>query len=323
MTQFKSQSNPEIAWQRIHMLRQAFLNARGGLPDYWADDELLLAYDETLAQRIRWKWRGVWQALPHTTHLPRTLVDLGCGTGAASREILSLAEGLFDKVVLIDRSSRAVRFASQKIHEEFAGIKIETRISNEPYLVLVSHILSELSDDDLNALLPLINRATAIIWVESGRHPESRRLSLIRDTLRSSHKILAPCPHQSACGMLREGQEDNWCHFRAPVPREVHHSARWREISKQLGIDLRSLPVAYLFARSDWSEPSLETEDLVQILAGSRTFKGFVRYNGCHESGVFTRDYLKRHSKDVFERLSEPELTSRLSLRKDLRHGPL
>ncbi|RZA25806.1 MAG: hypothetical protein EOP10_05745 [Proteobacteria bacterium] len=322
MSQTKPQSSPNIAFSRIHKLRQSYLNAQGYLPDYWADDELLTAYDETLAQRIRWKWRAVWGALPETSTLPRTLVDLGCGTGAASREVLSLAQENFDRVVLLDRSARAVQFASRKIHQEFPQIKVETKIPKEPYLLLVSHVFSELPDEGLRDFLSLLIEADSILWVEPGRHQESRRLSRLRETLRATHTFLAPCPHQSLCGMLKDGEEENWCHFRAPVPREVHHSAYWREVSKQLGIDLRSLPVAYLYARK-LPNLALDAGDTVQVLAGSRTFKGYVRFHGCHESKVFRQDFMKRHSKTLFEELSEPDLTTRLSLRKDLSHGPL
>ena len=78
------------SWKRLHNLRQSYLKADSDLPDYWQDDELLLAYDQTLAERIRWKWRAVLDALPMPiAELPQTLVDWGCGTAGASREVLS------------------------------------------------------------------------------------------------------------------------------------------------------------------------------------------------------------------------------------------
>jgi hypothetical protein len=109
--------------------------------------------------------------------------------------------------------------------------------------------------------------------------------------------------------MLREGQEENWCHFKAPVPKEVHHSAFWRECAKQLGVDLRSLPVAYLFAKR--MAPQAETIDELRILAGSRQYKGYTRFNACHQSGIIQGEYMKRKSKKIYEALAEPGLDSK------------
>lgn len=308
MSKLLESSSP--AWKRLQKLRQSYLAAKGFLPDYWADEELLQAYDETLAQRIRWKWRAVWEALP-ATDLPRIIVDLACGSGAASREVLSLDSDRFDAVVPLDRSRRAVEFAGARIRAEFPLVRVLQEIpAGEKYLLLVSHVFSELPEEGLEAFRPLLKGAEAIVWVESGRHQESRRLVSLRESLRSTHHFLAPCPHQGICGMLREGQEENWCHFRAPVPKEVHHSAFWREAAKQLGIDLRALPVAYIFAQRG---SGVDT-DQVQILAGSREFKGFVRYHGCHREKVFSADFMKRYSKVIFDELSSPDVSQRFSL---------
>ncbi|MBC7661074.1 MAG: hypothetical protein H7249_15355 [Chitinophagaceae bacterium] len=302
----------ESAWKKIQKLRQSYLNANGDLPDYWQDDELLKAYDETLAMRIRWKWRAVLDALPlPLTDLPNIIVDWGCGTGGATREVLSQASQPehFKKVIFMDRSSRAVKFATRKTSEEFPFIKYGIKVDDEPFLLLISHVFSELPEAELKKLLPLLHKASALIWVESGRPLESRRLSALREGLRSTHSFLAPCPHQGLCGMLVPEQLENWCHFKAPVPKEVHHSAFWRECSKQLGFDLRSLPVAYLFA----VHHPLKTDndgDHVRVLAGSRKLKGYTRYHGCKTSGVFEAEFMKRYSKQIYESLAEPGLHS-------------
>ncbi len=320
-----SATTQNLAWKRLQKLRQSYLTAQGFLADYWSDDELLEAYDETLAQRIRWKWRAVWEALPQVA-LPETLVDLACGTGAASREILLQSPGRFKKVVLLDRSTRAVRFAADKIRTEFPYVKVETQLAQgESYFLLVSHVFSELPEDAMGTFRVYLSNAEAFLWLESGRHQESRRLSRLREDMKPSHQILAPCPHQALCGMLKEGQEANWCHFRAEVPREVHQSAFWREASKQLGIDLRALPVAYLFGKSGITQRKDEPSK-AQILAGSKSYKGYVRYHACHESQVFVADFMKRHSKEIYASLEEPAIDLRYSLSdlgKEDRNGSL
>jgi len=298
------------SWKRLQKLRQSYLNAQGFLPDYWEDDQLLLAYDETLAERIRWKWRAVIEALPTPVgELPTTLIDWGCGTGGASREFLKQYPNHFKKIILLDRSSRAVAFAAQRIRKEFPQVLVEMKLpAGEAHILLVSHVLSELPAEEVKKLMGLAVRAPYLLWVESGRPQESRKLSGLRAELLRSHQVLAPCPHQGVCGMLREGQEENWCHFKAPVPREVHHSAFWRECSKQLGFDLRSLPVAYLFARLGKGD-SIGGSHL-RILAGSRQFKGYTRFHACREEGVIEAEFMKRHSKKIYEALADPGLDS-------------
>jgi SAM-dependent methyltransferase len=302
------------SWKRIQKLRQSYLDAKGFLPDYWQDDELLLAYDETLAQRIRWKWRAVIDVLPLPVEaFPKTLVDWGCGTGGASREFLSMHPAHFERLILLDRSSRAVSFAARKVKSEHAKIVVDTKLSDvdEGFTLLISHVLSELPDEELRKLMPLVEAASVVLWVEAGRPQESRRLSTIRSQLMASHHFLAPCPHQDICGMLREGQEENWCHFKAPVPKEVHHSAFWRECAKQLGVDLRSLPVAYLFAQRLKVDSPRSDADELRILAGSRQYKGYTRFNACHRSGIIQAEFMKRHSKKIYEALAEPGLESK------------
>ncbi len=301
-----------LSWKRIQKLRQSYLNARAFLPDYWEDDELLLAYDETLAERIRWKLRAVIAVLPTPqSELPTTLIDWGCGTGGASREMLACFPDHFKKIILLDRSPRAVAFASRKIKEVYPQLTVEGKmpLGPEPHLLLISHVLSELPDEEVKKLRSLVAKAPYLLWVESGRPQESRKLSLLREDLRRSHQVLAPCPHQQRCGMLHDGQEENWCHFKAPVPSEAHLSAFWRECSQQLGFDLRSLPVAYLFARLGKDLAPID-EDRLRILAGSRQFKGYTRFHACHVTGVIQADYRKRASKNIYKALADPGLDS-------------
>lgn len=74
----------------LRRLREGFLQGTAGDADYWRSQEELQLYDQTFAKRIGWKWDAVLGELqlrgwrPHGTRL----VDLGCGTGMASRRVL-------------------------------------------------------------------------------------------------------------------------------------------------------------------------------------------------------------------------------------------
>jgi SAM-dependent methyltransferase len=302
-------------WDLIQKMRQGFLDTDGHLPDYWHDERWLSAYDQTLAQRIRWKWQAVLEALgsrwAQLTGVTR-IVDWGCGTGMATRSFLATGVIPSPKVSLFDRSSGAMRFAAQAIQRECPAAEIEpmkkVQLPDEPFVLLVSHVLSELDERTFDDLKKLAAAAALVLWVEPGRSLESRRLSLVRDGLLSTHHILGPCHHEKACGALQAGRENDWCHFFAPVPREVHQSAFWREFSRRMKVDLRSLPVSWLaLVRLQHYTGFKELQDEAVIISRPRVFKGYCRWLACTSAGLCSGDFQKKHDKKIFEALSEPE----------------
>jgi hypothetical protein len=314
-------------WDLIQKMRQGFLDTDGHLPDYWHDERWLSAYDQTLAQRIRWKWQAVLDVLTEALSQLQGLthvVDWGCGTGIATRSFL--AKGLMPKarVSLFDRSIGAMRFAAGEIQKECPGAQVELmkklQLPQEPFVLLVSHVLSELDERSFAELQTLAATAALVIWVEPGRTLESRRLSQVRDEVARTHHILGPCRHQKPCGALQPGREKDWCHFFAPVPREVHQSAFWREFSKRMKVDLRSLPVSWLaVVQAQFYSGSQEETDEAVILSRPRAFKGHCRWLACTSAGLCSGDFQKKHDKDIDEALREPKFMTALPQNKLIR----
>lgn len=307
-----------IDWSQLQALRQAYLEAKGFLPDYWQNEQLLEAYDLTLAARIGWKWEAVLAVLAtrlnaQVLQAPR-LVDWGCGTGMASRTLLGSGLARCETVHLYDRSARATQFAARRLREGFPPQKLKIELSlpraEEAFGLVVSHVLSELPTPAQEELFQLCERALWVIWVEAGRPQESRLLSQIRDRLLPAKTILAPCPHGEGCGMLKEEQESNWCHFFAPVPQFVFRSAAWRSYSQQLGIDLRSLPVSFIIAVDSSLRLEVRAEEVepVRIIGRSRHHKAYSRWVGCHKSGILAGDFFKRRSREIYKNLQDPGL---------------
>lgn len=74
-------------WAILREMRKNFLQLEpNSTKDYWQSEEALLAYDETFARRIRWKWDAVLDELVNRLKvLPQgRILDYGCGTAVAS-----------------------------------------------------------------------------------------------------------------------------------------------------------------------------------------------------------------------------------------------
>jgi hypothetical protein len=248
--------------QRLQRLRGLFIEQTlrdRAHASYWRDDEDLQAYDLTLAARIRWKWAGVLNYIndlgwkwPSNIHI----WDWGCGTGAASRTFLELNTSHAQTVFLTDRDTKAMSFAKKalKIMEaERDGFALSVHTeeppkNNEvPIVLLVSHVVNELDDKGKRALQQAVNQSDLILMIEPGSRESSHGLGRLMTEWTDNLTVLAPCPHQMGCPIIRENRPDDWCHFFVKPPSWVFQDAQWAQWSRELGIDLRSLPVSYQF----------------------------------------------------------------------------
>ena len=149
----------ELDWRTLDELRAAYLDGSAGAADYWKNDTLLAGYDATFARRIAWKWHWVFAELDRRGWSPPegAVVDFGCGTGVAVREVLGKYEG-FQEVGLHDRSARALTFAAATVRREFPSVTVSTRPPEACGLLLVSHVVAELDEAGTTALLAQVER---------------------------------------------------------------------------------------------------------------------------------------------------------------------
>jgi ribosomal protein RSM22 (predicted rRNA methylase) len=285
-------------------LRERFLAGTAAAADYWRSPDDLARYDATFAERIGWKWDAVLRELALRRWQPkcRRVVDWGCGSGVAGRRVLAEWSSLASYSAH-DRSPLAVQFATQQVRDRFPKVEIDPHIEvDADTLLVLSHVLSELSAPQLDDLLALADRAGAILWVEAGTHAESRRLIAVRERLRSrttggppvpaedhgpaargTFTSIAPCTHAAPCGLLASENARHWCHHFARVPSEIFQDARWMEFGRELGIDLRSLPYCFLVLAR---EPPSPLENFSRILGKPRECKGHAKVLSCQADGV-------------------------------------
>lgn len=296
----------DFDWEDLAELRAAYLEGTAGVADYWASDSLVRAYDATFARRIAWKWHHVFRDLARLSWTPPqgAVHDWGCGTGVAAREWLGHfgTEGV-GQVSASDRSARAQRFATEAVRREFPAVSAAPRAGDEISVFLVSHVLTELNDTGLAEMLAMARRAQCVVIVEPGTRDASARLVKVRELLRDEFAPVAPCLHSGTCGLLAGDRLHDWCHFFATPPSEVFQDAGWAFFSREMGIDLRALPLSYLVMDKRPVPP--RPPQAVRLLGSHRIYKGYALLQACTESGVDERRLTKRTDPLFFRRLGK------------------
>jgi hypothetical protein len=291
-----------LDWERLRELRHRFLE--NASENYWKDPHDLELYDLIYAQRIGWKWEAVLQQLSNVGWKPcaEQLLDWGCGTGIASRRVAAWSG--IQRIGLFDQSPLATAFAREKHLEEKREMFFwnEKNVFETPTLFLISHVLSELSDTELHELATLAARASEVIWVEPGSHELSRKLGSVRNIfINAGHHLIAPCVHNQPCPMFEQKNSHDWCHFFAPPPTEIFQSSLWHEASRELGIDLRSLPYSYLAFSRHHHPSAIGSKE--RLIGYPRALKAHGKILCCGTSGLCERTLQKRDNPALFKRL--------------------
>ncbi|MEI6051607.1 MAG: small ribosomal subunit Rsm22 family protein [Opitutaceae bacterium] len=301
----------QLDWSALDRLRTGFLSGSAAAGPYWQSLSDLANYDFTYGARIGWKWDAVLAELSLRNWRPsaRTVLDWGCGSGVAARRVLAAFGGsdYFTQLHVWDHSPLAVDFSAAAAKAEFPLLNVtaappEVLIGQAPIgLLVISHVLNELDPTARAQLDALIARATAILWVEPGTHEVSRQLGSIRETLRMSFSVIAPCTHAGACGMFLAEHSRDWCHFFARPPTEIFATPDWVKFGQRAGIDLRSLPYAF-FVLDRAPTPSAPM-DLARIIGRPEHFKPYARFLNCDANGLNELELLKRSDPALYKQL--------------------
>lgn len=322
----------KLDWEVLDRLRQTFLSDDKTAGPYWHTITDLECYNLTYGERIGWKWDAVLAELRRRGWTPpagataaggepsRTILDWGCGSGVAGRRCVDFfGAGNFAALLVHDHSELAMDYSEHLGRKQFPALTVSRADaswlrSDEPIDVLVlSHVLNELDEAACAELSTLCARARTILWVEPGTHEVSRALGGWREKLRAAGlQAVAPCPHNTACGVLAAGNERHWCHFFASPPPSLYADSGWVKFGQRAGIDLRSLP--YCFLVLDRPTPSLRPASRLNnaepvsvglscILGEPRHYKGYAKVFNCDASGVSELMLQKRDAPELFKSL--------------------
>jgi SAM-dependent methyltransferase len=302
----------QLDWSTLDRLREGFLTGRASPGVYWKSRDDVAAYDRTYGERIGWKWDQVLRELRLRGWRPasRSVFDWGCGSGIASRRLVDFFDAKnFESLTLWDHAPVASEYATSEASARWPDLSVSAATpgllaSSEPIgLLLISHVLNELSDDQLTELQSLCSRAREIVWVEAGTHEVSRKLGGVRDALvvNAGFAIVAPCTHQLACPIFTNGNERHWCHFFAPPPSEIFSDPNWVRFGQRAGIDLRSLP--YSFIALDRASDRPRTTVLSRVIGRPEHFKPYCRWLNCDDTGLAELELPKRADSTLFKQL--------------------
>jgi hypothetical protein len=299
-----------IDWPALERLRAAFLAGTAGQADYWDSDATLAGYDATFAQRIGWKWDYVLAELQRRGWVPPggPLVDWGCGSGIAHRAYLDwFGANAVSEARLWDRSARAVRFAAGRAAAKYPGLKVATGTGATGAegltgaTVLLSHVLTELTPDQLAALEASLLGAAAIVWVEPGTYEVSLTLIALRERLRRQFHVVAPCLHGERCGILAPENERHWCHHFASPPPGVFTDPDWGKFSHLMNVDLRDLPVSFLVLDRRPAPPA--PPGAVRVIGRPRLYKPHALLQGCDAAGVSEKRLTRRAHPETWRNI--------------------
>lgn len=328
----------ELDWNALDRLRERFLQGPAGAGAYWETTADLASYDLTYGERIGWKWDHVLRELrlrgwhPNSGDERPSVLDWGCGSGVASRRVIEFfGPEQFSSLTVWDHSPLASDFAAGAARTAFPKLPVQEAtpgfLAPHPRigLLLLSHVLNELKPEELDSLRTLAARAHAVLWVEPGTHEISRRLGTMREQLRAGGaRVVAPCTHENECPMFALGNERDWCHFFAPPPSEIYADSNWVKFGQRAGIDLRSLPYAFIAldrrklpvvapvsdpqvavnaGPENAADASVARPDLSRIIGRPEHFKPYARWLNCDATGLTMLELPKRADPALFKQL--------------------
>lgn len=183
---------------------------------------------------------------------PGTVWDLGGGPGV----LTAAASVLWPNAAftLTDLREEALRWAEARLKPLSVQVtchrqRLPELPDGQPDLVLLGHVLNELTEGDQLRLLTAVKARLAtggrILILEPALRTTMRRLMALREELRTSpFTIQAPCPCLGSCPMLP--LERQWC-----VAELAWEPPGWfRALDETAGLDRRSLSFAYLLVQN-------------------------------------------------------------------------
>lgn len=255
------------------------------------------------AYRMPATWGAVRAALAATAArlpelAPRSLVDVGGGTGAAAWAAVEVFRASLNDVAVLDQVADTLELGRRLARDAFSGAlrHAEWRQVRFPAeipaadLVTVSYVLSELAQDAQEVLVrTAAEHAETIAVIEPGTPDGYQRIMAARDVLLGTGmRVAAPCPHSDTCPLL--GTRD-WCHFASRIQRSPLHR---RLKSADLGHEDEKF--AYVVA----TRVPVAASPAGRILRHPQIRKGLVMMQVCQADGTTAQTLVSKRQGDTY-----------------------
>ncbi|CAN7542612.1 rRNA methyltransferase [Terrabacter sp. LjRoot27] len=240
---------------------------------------------------------------------PRSLLDLGGGTGAAAWAAAGAFESL-ESVTVLDQVEDALALGRELVDDASSpalrGATFRRAVAGawpavEADLVTVSYVLSELDEAQQDALVAdAMRRGRAVVVAEPGTPDGYARVLRVRAALLAAGwTLLGPCPHSAECPLAH----GDWCHFAARVSRSAEHRR------------LKGAELSYEDEKYSWVaaaapgvlEPPRAEERSGRILRHPLKRKGFVEFQVCRPDGTAGREVVSKKAGERYRRARDAE----------------
>ena len=282
--------------------------------EYSRDERMLLAYGLFFFPQTFVRVQLVLEELSAfrlPSFRPRRILDLGCGSGAATFAALAHFPDLAIEARAIDKSRPFLKWAEQlfdanrtlwprAVLRTGEGDLFSVRGVESWDLILASFALNEAmesrTEDEaktwLSQWLGRLAPGGVMVILEPVSQATSERLERLRDWVAENKtaRILGPCLHRVACPLLTKGEA--WCHevrrWRIPETVEI--------LNRRLFRSVEDLKFSFLaLERVEVPEVGAAGPDVFRMIAPMRKLKGKLVTAGCAaDGGARTYEMLTR-----------------------------
>jgi ribosomal protein RSM22 (predicted rRNA methylase) len=230
---------------------------------------------------------------------PKSLLDAGAGTGAASWAGCEIWPELA-AVTWLDANPTFLTLAEQLASDgpqalRSAQIRRSDLTAPGPWpsadLVVASYALAEIAPDKQDStILELWNSCEGLLALVEPGTPAGygRILAARRALMEAGAAILAPCPHAAACPLVGE----DWCHFSVRLPRSRDH-----RLAKGAEVPFEDERFSYLVA----ARPGIAAAGRrPRVLAPPRTGKPGIALKLCGVDGNVEQRIVGKRDKGAY-----------------------
>lgn len=222
--------------------------------------------------------------------VPRTLIDVGAGTGSASfaaNELISLNE-----ITCLEREDAMMKLGerlSKNGEEALKDSKWEKfditkdKLEKSADLIIASYMINELKKEDrVKVALDLYSKANKVlVIIEPGTKDGFENIKNIRNALiKEGANIVAPCVHEGKCAI----NEDDWCHFTTRLQRSKVH-----KFLKDGDAAFEDEKYSYIIFSKEKT-----FKDNMRVMRHPEINKNCISLTGCTKDGIKTNTYYKK-----------------------------